>query len=89
MDDENEEIKREWMDQATIAFQALRLNDGDIVVVNLPDNIAYEQMQQVAEMVSSTLPAGVAALVLTDGITISKMSEDEMNAAGWQRITRH
>jgi hypothetical protein len=87
--DDNDEIEREWMDQATIAFQALRLSEGDIVVVNLPDNIAYEQMQQVAEMVSSTLPVGIAALVLTDGITISKMSEEEMNLLGWQRITRH
>ena len=73
-------------DQATLAFQKLSPNEGDVVAVMFPNDIVHEQMVAVAEMLQPlTKEHGCSIVCLREGIQLHQIPEEKMNELGWFR----
>lgn len=83
------ETTTENLDRITVGVSKLQPVKGDIIVVRVPEELEYEQIQNVAAYIGSALPEGVVAMVLTSAMEVSMLDEDSMNALGWQKIQRH
>lgn len=70
-------------EKATIAFQKLDVQPGNIVVVHFPADIEHEQMNEVAQQLRPALPPKVVVLCVRAGVTIEALSEVYMNKLGW------
>lgn len=78
----------EVYEKATIAFQKLKAQKGDIVVVNFPSNINRDQMAATAEMLGErSRELGVHILCTTAGITIEDLPEETLNKLGYFKRT--
>lgn len=62
------------------SIKKLNIRDGDLLI--FPENTTLEDMKQVVEVIRYLNPTAKAALVAGD---IKKISETDMNNAGWYR----
>jgi len=83
------EKERVAYEQARAAFIKLQPKKNDIIVVNLPHDIMYEQMRALAPVIEQIREEfDCTVLIVTDGIEISVLSEEEMSKHGWYKIDR-
>ena len=75
-------------DTATLAFQKLNPQDGDIIIINFPYDIHPEQMKLFAEQLKPQIPENVTILCTREGVTVNSFSEEEMNKLGWYKIDK-
>ncbi len=73
-------------EKASLAFQKLEPNPGDIISVRFPDDIHPVQMEKFAEGLRAHLPEDVVLLCLRAGTSIDKIPETEMNKHGWYKF---
>ncbi len=69
---------------ARIAFQKLSPTNKDVVLVRMPDDIDYKQMQLVAlQMQPLHDEFGCVVIMTTDGVDVEMFTEAAMNELGW------
>lgn len=72
---------------AQIAFQKLSPKQGDVILVRMPDDVAYEQMYAVAQMLTPLKEKfGCDVVMTTDAIDVEMFTENAMNELGWYRL---
>lgn len=77
-----------FYDQATIAFEKLRIEKGDVVIVNFPPDMSTEQVHSVQlafDHLCDMYKCNV--IMIGSGLTINAISEENMNKLGWYRGT--
>ena len=80
----------ELYENATIAFQKLKAQKGDVIVITFPENIDPRQLQAAAEMFSErSKEIGVHIICAAAGITVGNLPEAELNAAGYYRLDKY
>ena len=73
-------------DKATLAFQKLDPKEGDIIIINFPNDIHPAQMQLFAEQLQPQIPEDVTILCTRAGVTVQSLPEAEMNKMGWYKF---
>lgn len=73
-------------EKVTVAFEKLKVEEGDTIIINFPTDMNPTQMHSVS-MVFETLRDKYQCDIigLTQGITIDCISEEDMNELGWYR----
>lgn len=73
-------------EQATVAFEKLRVEEGDTILINFPTDMEPAQMHSVSMVFEELRNKYQCNIVgLTQGITIDCISEEDMNKLGWYR----
>ena len=71
--------------QARIA--KLELEEGDTLVVTVPEKLSAEKRMQYAKLMRQSMPAGVKCLIIDGGVTIERMRRDheaEVDSAAYR-----
>lgn len=76
----------EVYEKATLAFEKLKAQKGDIIVVEFPSKINKRQMAATAELLGErSRELGVHILCVTQGITVRDLSEKTLNELGYYK----
>jgi len=75
--------------RATVKAECLRLTSGDVAVFTLAErHLKFGgQWNHYREGLRQTLPAGVSALILAEGVSVSVLTDDQLARAGLMRRT--
>lgn len=73
-------------EQATVAFERLRVEEGDTILINFPADMNPAQMHSVSIVFEALRDKYQCDIIgLTQGITVDCISEEDMNKLGWYR----
>ena len=76
----------EIYEKATIAFQKLKVESGDVIVISFPEDIDPQQLQAAAMMFAErSQEIGAHIICAANNITVNTLTEAELNAAGYYR----
>jgi hypothetical protein len=79
-----EKNKKRFYEQARLAFQRLSPEPGDLVCVTFPKDMMHGQVQSTYEAMKWIHEEfNVDVILLTEGVSMSVMKEEDMNKLGW------